>query len=677
MKKRIFLFTLIMIMISIGFSSQAFGESFQEESKNSAFNKAGIENNEQSDEKVIHKNSASHKTPQESSTSKLGHIRNASAKIYKSIGDETTSIQAGSKYTGKVYYIKKQAKLNGKTYYLISTVASASKGVIGWVKSEDIWAQEHVAVDHKNKTLYLKGTGWAYTDAWGSTKDVIYNDLRPFKNQEFKVNLTEKVGDAIWYRGFLNGKKVWIQAYNVISPQESSTSKLGHIRNASAKIYKSIGDETTSIQAGSKYTGKVYYIKKQAKLNGKTYYLISTVASASKGVIGWVKSEDIWAQEHVAVDHKNKTLYLKGTGWAYTDAWGSTKDVIYNDLRPFKNQEFKVNLTEKVGDAIWYRGFLNGKKVWIQAYNVTPINEWYSNYNLTLNKMIDIQMAASPKTDKSYKLWIREDAFATISGGRGLVKSNTNWNLRRGPSVTYSVGEIVSGGTSLPLYSSAKGSDGYTWYHVKNTVGWVTPDKKDTAYYLNPNNFLNSLKEKMQFLSLSKSANIDINEVNEKILKGKGILEGRAQAFVEGAKLYGINEIYLIAHALLETGNGTSKLATGVKHNGKTVYNMYGIGAKDSCPLECGKSYAYSQGWFTPELAIKGGAKFVAENYISVGQDTLYKMRWNPSFAAKNGYAYHQYATDIGWAYKQTKRMYDIYILLDSYTLIFDIPKYR
>lgn len=74
-------------------------------------------------------------------------------------------------------------------------------------------------------------------------------------------------------------------------------------------------------------------------------------------------------------------------------------------------------------------------------------------------------------------------------------------------------------------------------------------------------------------------------------------------------KTYHINEIYLISHALLETGNGSSILANGTMFNGKKVYNMYGIGAYDSNPNYLGAKYAYEQQWFTPEAAIIGGAK--------------------------------------------------------------------
>jgi mannosyl-glycoprotein endo-beta-N-acetylglucosaminidase len=52
-------------------------------------------------------------------------------------------------------------------------------------------------------------------------------------------------------------------------------------------------------------------------------------------------------------------------------------------------------------------------------------------------------------------------------------------------------------------------------------------------------------------------------------------------------------------------------------------------------------------------------------------------MRWNPSAAATNGYATHQYATDIGWATKQVKQIYNLYSLLDSYNMTLEIPRYK
>ncbi|UOQ94424.1 PA14 domain-containing protein [Halobacillus shinanisalinarum] len=304
------------------------------------------------------------------------------------------------------------------------------------------------------------------------------------------------------------------------------------------------------------------------------------------------------------------------------------------------------------------------------------VNTTYKNYAISLEEMINIQMTATPQTDKRYKLWLREDGLTNISGGKGTVTGNV-WNLRKGPHTSYTVGDRVSGGSRLSLYSSVTGPDGFTWYNVKNTSGWVISNKEDLAYYLKPNNFIGNFKDSLQFAKLSMPSDINPKEVNNKILNGKGILEGKAEAFVEGGKEHGVNEIYLISHALLETGNGASALATGVSYNGKTVYNMYGIGAYDSCPLSCGAKYAYDAGWFTPEAAIKGGAAFIGQGYVNKGQDTLYKMRWDPDFAAQYGRFGHQYATDIGWASKQTWKMEQLYGLLESYSITLEIPRYQ
>src|SRR5699024_4508779 len=136
------------------------------------------------------------------------------------------------------------------------------------------------------------------------------------------------------------------------------------------------------------------------------------------------------------------------------------------------------------------------------------------------------------------------------------------------------------------------------------------------------------------------------------------------------------NEAYLISHAFLETGNGNSTLAKGVKYKGKTVYNMFGIGAVDSNPLNGGAKTAYENGWFTPEKAIIGGAKWIQGQFINNAhkQNTLYKMKWNPDMV--DGYAWKQYATDIGWAVKQTSNIKVIYDKLNHPKYVYDKPKY-
>ncbi|WP_138418715.1 SH3 domain-containing protein [Aquibacillus sediminis] len=214
-------------------------------------------------------------------------------------------------------------------------------------------------------------------------------------------------------------------------------------------------------------------------------------------------------------------------------------------------------------------------------------------------------------------------------------------------------------------------------------AGQFLASKELVAYYANPNNFSENSPEFFQFLLLSYSDGLNAAEINEKILKGKGSLEGTAESFIEAGKMYDINVIYLIAHALHETGNGTSVLSTGYpvsEVKGEAVperetYNMFGIRAYDSSPLKSGSEHAYEQEWFTKEASIIGGAKFINSGYIGKGQDTLYKMRWNPISPGS-----HQYATHVSWATIQARhiqKMYELYNLIDHYVLRFDIPNYN
>lgn len=334
----------------------------------------------------------------------------------------------------------------------------------------------------------------------------------------------------------------------------------------------------------------------------------------------------------------------------------------------------------------------------------------YTNYSLSLNEMINKQMTVSPQTDKyrNDKAYVSADYITSLvdeNGKRyGFIENTTSLNVREGPGTSFrEVGRLTSileAPTKVEILNEVENDKKEKWYEIKYGT-WRNAKTEDVAYYVNPKNFTPNTKEYFQFLLLSKRAGVTATELNSKILTSStGILAGKGQAFIDASKKYNINEIYLVSHALLETGSGSSKLAKGITvesiverdskgipkldENGlpkmktvpkKTVYNMFGIGAYDSCPEECGAERAYNEGWDTPEKAIIGGAQFISEDYInnaSYKQDTLYKMRWNP---AKPGT--HQYATDVGWAVKQVNRIHQMYQLFDSYSLYYDVPVYK
>lgn len=284
--------------------------------------------------------------------------------------------------------------------------------------------------------------------------------------------------------------------------------------------------------------------------------------------------------------------------------------------------------------------------------------------------------------------------YITLSSVLGTANVLSRPILTSHPYGQINPGEQVkiTGQTGTYYTISYKRPAGHNIRVFDNT--WRRASVDDLLPYVDPSQIDANSRSFYQFLDLSKSAGTTATTLN-KVLTSKGTLSGQGQAFVDAASMYGVNEVYLLSHALLETGHGTSLLAKGVPVDkdgnalinssgnriyperpvAATVYNMYGIQATDSNPLGNGAKYAFQQKWFSPKEAIIGGAYWIGASYINhptYKQNTLYKMRFNPSSPGT-----HQYATDIGWAAKQTTNIYNIYQSLDAYTLNFDVPKYQ
>src|SRR5690625_1073466 len=180
-------------------------------------------------------------------------------------------------------------------------------------------------------------------------------------------------------------------------PQTSSTSRLGHIRGGDdRKIYKTLGGKST--QPSSKHWNKVYYIKRQAKIDSETYYLLSRSPSASKNVVGWMNAKDLETHKHQGVSRESHQMIIKGTGRATSKAWGGSKDTVHQSMKSFTGDIFDINLTEKVGKNTWYRGKINstGQNVWLHSSHVDKDAIKETNYKLPVSEAVAIQMKRSP-----------------------------------------------------------------------------------------------------------------------------------------------------------------------------------------------------------------------------------------------------------------------------------------
>ena len=203
---------------------------------------------------------------------------------------------------------------------------------------------------------------------------------------------------------------------------------------------------------------------------------------------------------------------------------------------------------------------------------------------------------------------------------------------------------------------------------------------------LDPDNYSEDDSEYYQFVDLRAYSGLTAAQLNAFInstSSGRsGNLVGLGSYFVEAAKKFNINECYLLAHAILESGWGSSELASGYSYNGSTYYNFYGIGAYDSSPLSGGRAMAVYNDWTSPAKAVTGAARWISNNYIyadTYPQYTLYGMKWD-YLRSSDTYArgWHQYATDPYWPSSIAKLMNQCYSYNGvTLTLQYVIPGYK
>lgn len=211
-------------------------------------------------------------------------------------------------------------------------------------------------------------------------KDMVYNLEYEYTNHyQMTYSCTEKLSNDCFAWAVSKYAPVYTGAYGKkfsLSETEgtfthSHTSRVGRINNQNVKVYTS-PTSATGTNAGSAKIGVTYYIKEKATKGNDTFYLLSTNASRTSGVIGWVNELDLSTHSHYSMDSKAKDVVLSGQGVSYNMVWGNSKQVVNASLTAHKGKVLKVNLTETIGDNIWYRGTISGVSgnVWVHKNHV-------------------------------------------------------------------------------------------------------------------------------------------------------------------------------------------------------------------------------------------------------------------------------------------------------------------
>ena len=351
-------------------------------------------------------------------------------------------------------------------------------------------------------------------------------------------------------------------------------------------------------------------------------------------------------------------------------------------------------------DGVWYKisAIHSGQVLDVVASGTTP------GTNVT-------QWSYFGNDNQLWKILSHDDGTVSfISKCNGLALDVEGDSISSGSNVVVSAYSLSEIGQRFKLNAAQVASTknySFTleqmesWQHVSS---YATYSQVDGLYVLNPSTYSANDAQYYRFADLRGYTGMTADELNGYISgtsSGRsGVLSGCGQGVVDAAKRYNLNEVYLLCHALLESGWGTSALSSGTYYDGNgfwdgstwvefsgyaagTYYNFFGIGAYDGSAFSSGIKAAIANGWNSPEAALAGGAQWITSNYVyasSFAQETLYEMRWDidrsESIRARG---WHQYATDLEWDTKIAKMMSNCYhqSLSSSLKVSYIVPQYQ
>jgi beta-N-acetylglucosaminidase len=241
-----------------------------------------------------------------------------------------------------------------------------------------------------------------------------------------------------------------------------------------------------------------------------------------------------------------------------------------------------------------------------------------------------------------------------------------------------------------------------------NESAWSQASEGILRYYLDPRNALTQ-DAIFQFELLTYDATNHSEEAIQRFLNNTfmaGKLPASNQTYANAFATIGasvnVSSFHLASRVFQEQGEGNSRFidgntttswianyfrnTTGFLVNGayqghEPLYNYFNIGATgqgDEAVVVNGLRRAYEAGWTTPYASLEGGARFISQNYIACGQDTLYLQKFDVDQSDGSLY-FHQYMQSIIAPTLEAKNIMKLYEGVGAleHSFVFKIPVYE
>lgn len=421
------------------------------------------------------------------------------------------------------------------------------------------------------------------------------------------------------------GKVVVLSSGLLLASVSTSTtipilsSGLGHAEAAKLVNFSKTSYQTTAnlrLRTGTNTKSKTILTIPKGKTvpssqkQGSWYKVSYTYKSKGKNVTktGWVSGA--YLKEH--------NIYTKTSGSYYF-----TKKTVKLYPEPNTKKKAVASLssqnglysTQKVVNSIgqtWYRVSFNGKSLYTYSGDVSKTlpksfakkelqtktdTYLYASYGSAFQKLVKLPKGTKISTTKSIGNWYavnykgkngyvsmsylqtvppkvvkpKPDDNPVIPNEKKSYLVTADLNLRKSGEGT-EILTTIPNGTTVTSSGNLNG-----WYQVtyNGKTGYVSPSYLK-EYDLTENDY--------RFIDLRTKSAVTAPQINAYIAAnykrhgGVSVLLNKGQAFINAGNKFGVNALYLAAHAIHESGFGTSNISLAKN-------NIYGYGAYDATPF--------------------------------------------------------------------------------------------
>lgn len=623
--------------------------------------------------------------------------------------------------TASALNVRKSASTSSATYGCIYKGASVT--ILG---TSGAWYKVKANVNGTSRegyvhSAYISTTGGAANASGKGTVNVNALNVRSSASTSSSVLGVISKGTSVtitgtsgsWYKVTvtINGssKSGYVYAEYITKTGSSSGGSSGGSSNNSGETSKSgtgtVTATSLNVRSAPSTTASVYgTISKGAKVtflavNGAWYKVQATIGG--KSVTGYVHSDYISTSNSSGGSSSNNST---GTGVVNVDALNVRSQAsTSSSVLGLISRGTTVNIIGTSGS--WYKVTvtINGTSVTGFVYSdyITKTTSGGSSGGSSSggsDTSFESSISAFPD---SYKSYLRELHNKYPEWEFKAIKTGLDWNTVIAQESVVKINTYqtsINANTAFSYLSTDAGA--YNWATDKYTVcdgsNWYSASKGLIAHYMDPRNFLTESKI-FQFESLaydsSQTQSVVSSILSGTFMKGtykengSSATKSYAATFVEAGKAAGVSPYFLAARSRQELGiNGTSAV-TGTHPTYPGYYNYFNIGASDGGDA-IGKGLYYASGsggqyttygrpWNTHYKAIMGGAKFLGESYINIGQNTLYFQKFNVVY--KNALYRHQYMTNVQAPASEAQTVYTAYKNYNALNgkLVFYIPVYN